>query len=257
MTSLFSLQGKVAVCTGASSGIGRAIAVGLAGAGADVALVSRNRDNLEETKAIITQNQPDATQKIALFPTDLSDAAKLPQLVRDIIGTFGAPRIIVNASALNHRADINALSPEQWHETLQLNLTAPFFLTQALVPHLRGAGGGSIINIGSLQSLRAGAGDAAYGASKAGLLQLTRAMAKNWGQYHIRANAIIPGFIPTKMTESVLKNPAVSEKVIAATFLGRLGQCDDFVGVAVFLASEASCYITGEAIAVDGGLLAN
>ena len=173
---------------------------------------------------------------------------------------FGAPAILVNAAGVNLRtsADLQKstadITPEKWRQTIAVNLTAPFFLARALVDKM--AKGGAIINIGSLQSLRAGLGDAGYGASKGGIAQLTRVMARTWGGRGITVNALIPGFFPSEMTSMVFADDELANNLAQSTALGRNGELADIGGAAVFLASPAAAYITGILLPVDGGFLA-
>ena len=163
---------------------------------------------------------------------------------------------MVNAAGINLRQHADETTQEGWSKTLELNLSVPFFLAQALVPGMVKKSCGRIINIASLQSFRAFENGIAYGASKGGIAQLTRAMAQAWSPKTVTANAIAPGFFPTELTQAVFTNDALLNQHAAATAIGRNGKMDDLDGVSIFLASSASAYITGQIIAVDGGYLA-
>lgn len=250
--TLFGLGGRVALVTGASNGIGRRMATTLARAGARVVLVSRRVEFLEEAAGEIGQ----AGGSAHALPWDLCDLAGLARLHAEASKPFGAPDILVNAAGVNLRLPAETYTPEQWHQTIALNLSAPFFLAQACVPAMRAKGLGNIINIASLQSYRAFANGIAYGASKGGVAQLTRAMAEAWSRDGITANAIAPGFFPTELTAAVFANPEVAAHHARMTAIGRNGALADLDGVTIFLASRASAYITGQIIGVDGGYTA-
>jgi NAD(P)-dependent dehydrogenase (short-subunit alcohol dehydrogenase family) len=246
---LFRLDGRVALVTGASNGIGRRMAETLARAGAAVVLVARRPVELADVEAGIEAFGGRASCR----PADLSDIDGIAELAAAAASPFGAPDILVNAAGINLRAPADACTPEQWQQTLTLNLSVPFFVAQALVPGMRDAGRGSIINIASLQTWRAFSNGIAYGASKGGVGQLTRAMAEAWGRDGITANAIAPGFFPTSLTAPVFGNPELAAHHARMTAIGRNGELADLDGCTVFLASAASAYVTGQIIAVDGG----
>jgi NAD(P)-dependent dehydrogenase (short-subunit alcohol dehydrogenase family) len=252
LDSLFSLEGGVALVTGASSGLGRRMAGALARAGARVIAVARRADALEALVAEIRDAGGEAHARACDLLAD-GAAEALGASARE---PFGKPDILVNAAGINLREPADRVTPETWDRTIRLNLTVPFFLARALVPGMREKGGGAIVNVGSLQSYRAFANSMPYGASKAGIVQLTRAMAEAWSRDNIRANAILPGFFPTDLTAPVYADPGLVAKNAAATAMGRNGELSDLDGVVVFLASKASGYVTGDTIAVDGGYLA-
>ncbi len=246
---LFSVAGRVACVTGASSGIGRAIATALAQAGAQVVGVARRSAALEEWRAA-------AGGETAVVAADLSDPAGAQEAAGRIAAPFGSPDILVNAAGLNTREPADEVALDSWHRTMDLNLAAPFFLARALVPAMREKGWGRIVNIASLQSARAFSGGLAYGASKGGVVQLTRAMAEAWSRDGITANALAPGFFPTELTAPVFGDPAVAARHAAQTCIGRNGEMADLVGPAVFLCSDAAGYVTGQILYVDGGYTA-
>jgi len=181
----------------------------------------------------------------------------LPRRLRgQLLALLGPPDVLVNAAGLNPRKPADSVTAEDWQRTLDLNLSAPFFLAQALVPAMRARGWGRIINIASLQSRRAFPDGIAYGASKGGVAQLTRAMAEAWSGAGVTCNALAPGFFPTELTAPVFDDSKAAERNAAQTCMGRNGELDDLAGPAIFLASPASDYVTGQILFVDGGFTA-
>lgn len=245
--ALFDLSGRVACVTGASSGLGRRAAVALAAAGAQVVGVARRDDALAALEA-----ETGGTSVVA----DVADRARIADLAAAISAPFGAPDILVHAAGVNTRQAADDVTPDGWDVTLALNLSAPFFLSQALVPDMREKGWGRIVNFASLQTTRAFPGGIAYGASKAGIAQLTRAMAEEWSRHGITANAIGPGFFPTELTEAVFRDPDRAARNAAQTCMGRNGRLEDLDGPLLFLCSDASSYVTGQVLMVDGGFTA-
>jgi len=249
MQSQFDLAGSVALITGASSGIGQRMAEALAKAGAKTVLVARSADRLAATADAIGDNA-------AAVAMDLSDPAALADIGKRVSEPFGAPHILVNAAGVNLREPWRDVTLETWNATVHLNPTVPFFLARACVDGMIEAGYGRIINIASLQSYRAFADSAPYGASKGGIVQLTRAMAEAWSKSGVTANAIAPGFFPTALTAAVFNDPEKVAHNARMTAIGRNGELSDLDGVTVFLASSASAYITGQTLPVDGGFTA-
>lgn len=252
VTDLFDLSGRVALVTGASSGIGRHMAMVLAAAGARLVVVGRNRERLQDTVAEITALDDQAVALAA----DLQERDEVARVAREGAVPFGPPDILINAAGINPRQSPEQVSWESWEQTLHVNLAVPFFLARELVDGMRGKGGGNIVNIASLQSFRAFADGAPYGASKGGVAQLTRAMAEAWSKDGIVANAIAPGFFPTELTRPVYENPDLLAANAARTAVGRNGVMDDLDGATVFFASRASAYVTGQVLSVDGGFTA-
>lgn len=248
----FSLEGRVALCTGASSGIGRRMAGALARAGAAVVLVARRLDRLREAQAEIAE----AGGKADCLEADLTTPGVAEDVVARAEPLFGSPDILINAAGINPREAPEEITLESWDETLAINLSLPFFLARACVPAMSAKGGGNIVNVASLQSFRAFPNGAAYGASKGGLAQLTRAMAEAWSRDGIVANAIAPGFFETELTQAVYADPALVAQNAAKTAIGRNGALSDLDGPTVFLASRAAAYVTGQVLAVDGGFTA-
>lgn len=249
---MFGLENRVALVTGASSGIGRHLAAVFASAGASVICLARREERLASLKDEITTSGGRAE----LLTADLSEETDFEALAGQASAPFGAPDILLNAAGINLREPVGDVTLESWRRTLGLNLSVPFFLTRALVPGMAERGGGAVINIASLQSFRAFANSMPYGASKGGIAQLTRAMAQEWSPKGIRCNAILPGFFPTELAAPIFADPALSERNAQATAIGRNGEMRDLDGAAIFLASAASAYITGQILAVDGGYLA-
>lgn len=249
MDRLFDLSGRVACVTGASSGLGRAAATALAARGARVVGVARRADRLRDW----CETTRGETARVV---GDVADRAELPDLVQAIAYAFGAPDILINAAGINTRQPADAVTDDGWDATLALNLSAPFFLARALVPAMKARGWGRIVNFASLQSRRAFAGGIAYGASKGGVEQLTRAMAESWSAHGIMCNAVAPGFFRTELTGPVFADPTLSQRHADATCIGRNGEPADLDGPMVFLCSRASDYVTGHVLFVDGGYTA-
>jgi gluconate 5-dehydrogenase len=198
----------------------------------------------------------EAGENCAAITADIADRAALTQLVTDISAPFGAPDIIIHAAGVNTRQAADDVTPDGWDQTLALNLSAPFFLSQAFVPAMKAKGWGRIVNFASLQTTRAFPGGIAYGATKGGIGQLTRAMAEAWSPHGITANAIGPGFFPTELTQAVFDDPARAARNAAQTCIGRNGRLEDIDGPVLFLCSDASRYVTGQVLMVDGGFTA-
>ena len=239
--ALFGLEGRVALVTGASSGLGRAAATFLAQAGARGVGLARRADSLEQWCA-------ETDGQTASLAADLAAGADIAAIAARSAEPFGPPEILVNAAGLNLRQPADQVTPDGWERTIALNLTVPFFLAQALVPGMREKNWGRIINFASLQSRRA--------FTKGGVEQMTRAMAEAWSRDGINANALAPGFFPTELTGPVFADPSVAAMHAASTCIGRNGKMVDIEGPLLFLASEASVYVTGQVLFVDGGYTA-
>ena len=250
--SLFDLNGKVALVTGASSGIGQRQAQALATAGASVVLLGRRQQQLDDTVAQLAT----LGASTAALAVDLDNREQLAEVAARAALPFGAIDILINAAGVNLRQAVDEITLESWDQTINLNLAVPFFLARELLPAMRSKGWGRIINIASLQSSRAFANGLAYGASKGGIAQLTRAMAEAWSADGVNCNAIAPGFFPTGLTAPVYQNPVMLDKLAGQTAIGRNGELADLDGISVFLASAASDYITGQVIHLDGGFTA-
>jgi gluconate 5-dehydrogenase len=249
LDDLFSLAGRVAVVTGGSSGIGRAMAEALVRAGASVVLVARRDGPLRQAAEELSV----AGGQAAWVSADLGDRAGVASAAEQATAPFGEPDILVNAAGVNLRPALDELTEDDWDLTMAVNLTAAFLLGQRFGPRMAGRGWGRIINIASQQSIRAFGNSGAYGVSKAGIVALTRSQAEAWSRAGVCANAIAPGFVRTPLTRAVFADPAATAAMAGRTMIGRNGELADFQGVAVFLASHASAYVTGQTIFVDGG----
>lgn len=250
ISRLFDLTGRVACVTGASSGLGRRAATVLAQAGAKVVGVARRREALEDWRVSVVG------EAAACIACDVSDRSCLEALATEVSEPFGPPDILVHAAGINTREAADDVTPDGWDATLALNLSTPFFLSQLLVPAMKAKGWGRIVNFASLQSTRAFPGGIAYGASKGGIVQLTRAMTEAWSPYGIIVNAIGPGFFRTELTAPVFADPERAARNAAQTCIGRNGEPEDLDGPLLFLCSEASAYVTGQVLMVDGGYTA-
>ncbi len=252
--NIFSLAGKTALVTGGSRGIGLAIAKTLAQNGADVAIIARNRRQLKEAKEQIRKV---GGKKVWTFAFDLEKTKQIKTLFDKIARTTAGIDILVNCAGENHRAKAEDIKPQAWERLIRVNLTAVLVISQAFCHHRRHLGkGGKIINIGSLMCQAARPTTAAYASSKGGLLMLTKSLAIEWAKYNINVNAIGPGYIATELTAKLQADEDFNRWVLSKTPLGRWGRPEDIVGTAVFLASSASDFVTGQIIYVDGGWLA-
>jgi gluconate 5-dehydrogenase len=252
LASLFDLTGRTALVTGGNSGIGLAMARALGLAGAGVVLVARREAELAAAASDLAREGISAS----FIAADLADASCAATIAGALAGLGPKPDILVNAAGVNLRQPFMNVTAEAFDLHMALHLRAPFLLTQALAPAMAAQGWGRIINIASLQSYRAFPDSAPYGAAKGGVTQLTRAIAEEWSRHGPTCNAIAPGFFPTPLTAKVFADEARAAKNAAQTAIGRNGALDDLAGVAVFLASDASAYVTGQTIAVDGGFTA-
>jgi NAD(P)-dependent dehydrogenase (short-subunit alcohol dehydrogenase family) len=253
LDELFSLPGRVAVVTGGSSGIGRGIARALGGAGAAVVVIARRETELAETVAELEGRGCRA----AYVRADLGDRAAVARAAEEAAEPYGEPDILVTCAAVNLRPPLAELSVEQWDQTMAVNLDAPFLLGQRYGPAMAERGWGRIIHVGSQQAFRAFGNSGGYGASKAGVVALARSQAEAWSGRGVCCNALIPGFVITPLTAELAADPRRVEAMAARTLTGRNGLPDDFAGAAVFLASAAAAYVTGQAIFVDGGFSAH
>lgn len=249
LAGLFSLEGRVALVTGGSSGIGEAMASALALAGAQVVIVARDPARLAATG----QSLRDAGCAVAWVSADLSDRAEVRRSASAAAAAFGEPDILVNCAGVNLRPPLASLPEEHWDLMLGVNLTAPFLLGQRFGPAMASRGWGRIINVTSQQAHRAFGNSGGYGAAKGGLASLTRSQSEAWAADGVCVNSVCPGFVATPLTQEVASDPVRSAALARRTHVGRNGEPSDFAGVAVFLASTASDYVTGQTIYVDGG----
>jgi NAD(P)-dependent dehydrogenase (short-subunit alcohol dehydrogenase family) len=245
----FSLEGKVALVTGASRGIGQAIALGLARAGADVALASRKLPELENVADEIRK----LGKKSLAVASHIGRMDEIGNLVSKVKDEFGRIDILVNNAATNPTMDA-AIDIEEraWDAIMNLNLKGLFFLSQSVARIMREQGGGKIINISSMAGIRPGVLPV-YSISKAGVIMATKVMANEWAKYNIRVNTVAPGAIKTKFSEALYANPEISKTMMSTTPMARLGKPEEIVGAIIYLASDASSYVTGHVLVIDGG----
>jgi NAD(P)-dependent dehydrogenase (short-subunit alcohol dehydrogenase family) len=248
----FDLRGRRALVTGGNSGIGAAMARALGLAGAGVLLVARREPELAATARRLHEDGIEAQWLAA----DVAGMDGLQVVQAEADRRLGGIDILVNAAGINLRQPFGEVTPQAWQTQLALHLTAPFFLAQTFAPGMAERGWGRILNIASLQSYRAFANSAPYGACKGGVLQLTRAIAQEWSSRGVTCNAIGPGFFPTALTAAVFENPELAQRNAEQTCIGRNGELQDLYGATVFLASDASAYVTGQTLMVDGGFTA-
>ncbi len=247
---MFDLTGKVALVTGGNGGIGLGMARGLAGAGARVVIAGRNAQKSQDAVQALRALGSDSFALAA----DVSDEASVAKLFAAVAERCGRLDILVNNAGTTVRKPVDQLQLAEWQQVMDTNLTSAFLCCRAAHPLMKAAGGGKIVNIGSMMSIFGAPYAPAYGASKGGIVQLTRAMAASWAADRIQVNAVLPGWIQTELTDGARAQVAgLNERVIARTAAGRWGQPEDLAGIAVFLASAASDFVTGTAIPVDGG----
>jgi NAD(P)-dependent dehydrogenase (short-subunit alcohol dehydrogenase family) len=246
----FSLVGKVALVTGASRGIGKGIALGLAQAGADVAVASRKLPDLER----VAEEIKILGMKSLAVSAHIGRMDEIANLVTRVIEEFGKIDILVNNAATNPTMDA-AIDIEEraWDAVMNLNLKGLFFLSQAVARTMKERGGGRIINIASGDGISPTTLPV-YAISKAGVIMATKVMAREWASYNIRVNAVAPGIIKTKFSEAVYTNPEIMKKIMNNTPMGRIGEPEEIIGAIIYLASDASSYVTGEVISIDGGV---
>lgn len=248
--SLFDLKGRVAVVTGGNGGIGLGMARGLASAGADVVIAGRNAAKSEAAAKDLAK----LGVKTAVVEVDVADEDSCKAMVAESVKKLGRMDILVNNAGINIRKQPETYSMKEWREVLSINLDGAFYCSQAAYPALKASGHGKIINIGSMMSLFGAPFAAPYSASKGGIVQLTKSLATAWAKDNIQVNAVLPGWIDTDLTKQARKDVSgLNESVLARTPAGRWGVGDDFEGITIFLASRASDFVTGTAIAVDGG----
>ena len=247
----FSLENKVALITGGTSGLGKMMALALAKAGAFVWIAS-SRDNADETLQEIKQQGSNGS----FVQVDVTSSDALEKTVSHILEQSSRIDILINAAGINPRTSAEDLTLDDWQKTIDINLTAPFYLSQLVADTMRENNWGRIINIASLQSLRAFDNSIPYGASKGGVMQLTRALAQAYSKDGILVNAIAPGFFRTNLTESLFQNPEKLTELANKTMMGRNGEEKDIFGISVFLCSDANSYVTGQTVFLDGGFSA-
>jgi NAD(P)-dependent dehydrogenase (short-subunit alcohol dehydrogenase family) len=251
MSSLFDLSGKVAIITGASRGIGQALAECLAEAGARVVISSRKQEGVDEIAAGIRAKGGEA---LAIAAHN-GDKAALQALAQAAIDSYGGVDILVNNAATNpHFGPLLDAEDSLWQKTIEVNLMGNVWLTQAVVPSMRGRGGGKIVNIASINGLRPGRMQGIYSMTKAGVISLTQTLAMELAEHNIQVNAVAPGLIQTRFARAIWENDYLVDPIIQRTPLKRLGQPEDIAGLVLYLASRASDFATGQVFVVDGGL---
>jgi 2-deoxy-D-gluconate 3-dehydrogenase len=247
---MFDLKGKVAIVTGGNGGIGLGMARGLAKAGARVVVAARNK---EKSGAAVRELQALGAGALAVS-VDVTQEKSVDAMISETVEKCGGLDILVNNAGINIRKAAQDLSLDEWRQVLDTNLTSAFLCSRSAYPHMKRAGAGKIINIGSMLSIFGAAFAPAYGASKGGIVQLTKSLATAWARDNIQVNAVLPGWVDTDLTRQARKEiQGLHERVLAGTPAGRWGGIDDFGGIAVFLASSASDFLTGTAIPLDGG----
>ncbi|MGM1017607.1 MAG: SDR family NAD(P)-dependent oxidoreductase [Actinomycetota bacterium] len=249
LSDLFSLAGRTAVVTGGSSGIGRAIATALSGAGASVVLVARGRERLDAVAAELIAGGGNAAAVVG----DLSTRDGIRAAAEEATAPFGEPDILVNSAGINLRPPLGDITEDEWDLTMAVNLEAPFLLGQRYAPGMAERGFGRLIHVTSQQAHRAFVTSGAYGVSKGGLESLMRSEAEAWSPRGVTSNTLVPGFVLTPLNARLQTDPARISALAERTMVGRNGLPEDFAGAAVFLASAASAYVTGHSLFVDGG----
>ena len=251
--SLFDLTGRTALVTGSSRGIGLALAQGLLEAGARVVVHGRNLERAEAAAVALAKNTGGQTSVVTF---DITDAPAVDQGIASIERLFGTPDILVNNAGVQHRDALVDFSIENWNDLIATNLTSAFLVGQRVARGMVERGSGKIINVGSVQSQLARPGIAPYGATKGGIVMLTKGMCADLGPAGIQANALAPGYFATELTQALVEDEAFTAWVIGRTPAGRWGRVEDLVGALTFLASPASDFVNGQVLYVDGGMTA-
>ncbi len=251
MRNLFSVEGKTAIVTGATGGLGFTFARGLAMHGAKVVLNARNRDKLEQKKELLRAEG----WEVHAYPFDITNGDQISQSVQQIEKEIGPIEILVNNAGINIRAPLEDYRNEDWDAVIATNLTGPFLIAKAVAKYMIDRRSGKIINIGSMQSELGRPSITPYTASKGGIKMLTRGMSSEWARYNIQVNGIGPGYFKTEMTKPLYEDPEFDAWLCNRTPTNRWGEPDELLGALLFLSSEASSYVNGHMLYVDGGLL--
>ena len=248
--NLFDLKGRVAIVTGGNGGIGLGMAQGMADAGASIVVAGRNAEKAADAVDQLLQSGVEAT----FIAVDVSDDQSCADLITSSVAHFGRLDILINNAGMNNRKQPDEYNMAEWREVLDINLNSAFACCQAAYPEMKKAGGGKIVNIGSMYSIFGGPYTVPYAASKGGIVQMTKGLATAWAKDNIQVNAVLPGWIDTELTQKARRVvDGLHENVLRRTPAGRWGDPKDMAGIAAFLASQASDYVTGTAIPVDGG----
>ncbi|KIL48014.1 SDR family NAD(P)-dependent oxidoreductase [Jeotgalibacillus campisalis] len=250
----FSLENKTAVVTGAGRGIGKALAIGLAEAGAEVVLLSRTENELKETTAFIKDRGGEAYYVV----TDVTDREEIRRTIDKVINNSGKIDILINNAGMNIRSKAEDVTDAEWSVIMDTNLKSAFMMSQEVGNVMRAQGnGGSILSVSSVAGQTALRTGVAYGASKAALIHMTKILAFEWGKDGIRVNSIGPWYFETPLTEKLLADEKYLSEILAVTPLNRVGQLKELIGPAIFFVSEAGSYVTGQTLFVDGGMTIN
>ncbi|MCM3311733.1 MULTISPECIES: glucose 1-dehydrogenase [Shouchella] len=250
MKNLFDLSGKVAVITGGSRGIGKGIATGLAHAGADLVLVQRTENHSLKSKL-----EEETGVRCESIQADLSKLEEVKQVIPQALDKMGKVDILINNAGIQRRSPAVDFLEQDWDAVMQVNLKAVWMLCQQAGKHMLANGQGKIINVASLNSFQGGINIPAYASAKGAVAQLTKALANEWSSKGINVNGIVPGYVATDMNEALIADPVRSRQILERIPAGRWGSADDFAGAAIYLASDASSYVHGHLLAVDGGWL--
>ncbi len=246
----FDLTGRIAIVTGGNGGIGLGMAQGMADAGAAIVVAGRNADKADTAVKQLKESGAEAT----FIPVDVADDQSCADLITASVTHFGRLDILINNAGMNNRKQPDEYDMAEWRQVMDVNLNSAFACCQAAYPEMKKAGGGKIINIGSMYSIFGGPYTVPYAASKGGIVQMTKGLATAWAKDNIQVNAVLPGWIDTELTQTARKVvDGLHENVLRRTPAGRWGEAEDMAGIAMFLASAASNYVTGTAIPVDGG----